>query len=150
MTGTEPVDVEAALTPLFSVLHVSEATGTVSALHASFPDFIFDQARSDKFHCNELETNQTIAQHCFGIMDQQLRFNLCGLESSFKYDHEVDGLAARVSEAISPTLSYVIGHWGDHLVPVDWTAVLDGSTEPQGHPKRRDQHATEAKAMTDG
>ncbi|CCO34881.1 hypothetical protein BN14_08990 [Rhizoctonia solani AG-1 IB] len=150
MTGTEPVDVEAALNPLFSVLHVSKETGTVSTLHASFPDFIFDQTRSDRFHCNELETNQTIAQHCFGIMDQQLRFNICGLESSFKYDHEVDGLAARVSEAISPTLSYVIGHWGDHLVPVDWTAVLDGSTEPQGHPKRRDQHATEAKAMADG
>ncbi|CCO36997.1 hypothetical protein BN14_11147 [Rhizoctonia solani AG-1 IB] len=150
MTGTEPVDVEAALTPLFSVLHVSEATGTVSALHASFPDFIFDQARSDRFHCNELETNQTIAEHCFSIMDQQLRFNLCGLESSFNYDQEVDGLEARVYEAISPTLSYVIGHWGDHLIPVDWTAVLDGSTEPQGHPKRRDQHATEAKAMADG
>ncbi|CCO36098.1 Vegetative incompatibility protein HET-E-1 [Rhizoctonia solani AG-1 IB] len=114
--GSEPDNIEAALGSLFSVLHVSEATGTVSTLHASFPDFIFDQARSDKFHCNELEINQTIAQHCFGIMDQQLRFNLCGLESSFKYDHEVDGLAARVSEAISPTLSYVIGHWGDHLV----------------------------------
>ncbi|CCO36406.1 Vegetative incompatibility protein HET-E-1 [Rhizoctonia solani AG-1 IB] len=148
--GSEPDNIEAALGSLFSVLHVSEATGIVSTLHASFIDFIFDKARSDRFHCNELETNQTIAQHCFGIMDQQLRFNLCGLESSFKYDHEVDGLAARVSEAISPTLSYVIGHWGDHLVPVDWTAVLDGSTEPQGHPKRRDQHATEAKAMADG
>ncbi|CEL56612.1 Vegetative incompatibility protein HET-E-1 OS=Podospora anserina GN=HET-E1 PE=4 SV=1 [Rhizoctonia solani AG-1 IB] len=116
LTGTEPVDAETALTPLFSVLHVSEATGTVSTLHASFPDFIFDQARSDRFHCNELEINQTIAQHCFGIMDRQLRFNLCGLESSFKCDDEAEGLTARVSKAISPTLSYVIGHWGDHLV----------------------------------
>ncbi|CCO36139.1 Vegetative incompatibility protein HET-E-1 [Rhizoctonia solani AG-1 IB] len=150
LTGTEPVDAETALTPLFSVLHVSEATGTVSTLHASFPDFIFDQARSDRFHCNELEINQTIAQHCFGIMDRQLRFNLCGLESSFKCDDEAEGLTARVSKAISPTLSYVIGHWGDHLVPVDWAAVLDGSTEPQRHPKRRDQHAIEAKAMADG
>ncbi|CCO34875.1 hypothetical protein BN14_08984 [Rhizoctonia solani AG-1 IB] len=105
--GSEPDNIEAALGSLFSVLHVSEATSTVSTLHASFPDFIFDQARSDRFHCNELETNQTIAQHCFGIMDQQLRFNLCGLESSFKYDHEVDRLAAGVSEAISPTLSFL-------------------------------------------
>ncbi|CCO34288.1 hypothetical protein BN14_08383 [Rhizoctonia solani AG-1 IB] len=148
--GSEPDNIAAALSSLFSVLHVSKATGAVSTLHASFPDFIFDQARSKRFHCNELEMNEKIAEHCFSIMDQQLRFNLCGLESSFKYDHEVDGLEARVSEAISPTLLYVIGHWGDHLVPVNWAAVLDGSTEPQRYTKRRDQHAIEAKAMADG
>ncbi|CEL61304.1 Vegetative incompatibility protein HET-E-1 OS=Podospora anserina GN=HET-E1 PE=4 SV=1 [Rhizoctonia solani AG-1 IB] len=116
LIGSGPGDVETALSSLLSVLHVSETAGTVSTLHASFPDYIFDQTRSERFHCIESEMNQILAEHCFDIMDRQLRFNLCGLESSFKYDHEVEGLTDRVSEVISPTLSYAIAQWGDHLV----------------------------------
>lgn len=37
----------AALRPLRSVLHVSEASGLVSTLHASFPDYMFNQGLKD-------------------------------------------------------------------------------------------------------
>ncbi|CEL56325.1 hypothetical protein RSOLAG1IB_11896 [Rhizoctonia solani AG-1 IB] len=60
MTGTEPVDVEAALNPLFSVLHVSKETGTVSTLHASFPDFIFDQTRPEQGQIRDRQSRRQV------------------------------------------------------------------------------------------
>ncbi|CAE6346739.1 unnamed protein product [Rhizoctonia solani] len=125
----EPVDVETLaalagikapkasilLQSLFSVLHVSKTSKTISTLHASFPDFIFDKIRSLRFCCDQEAHNRLLAEQCFNILKQQLRFNICGLESSFKYDDEVDDLQARMVQAISPTLSYAAYYWGDHL-----------------------------------
>ncbi|CAE6487951.1 unnamed protein product [Rhizoctonia solani] len=102
------------LQSLFSVVHVSKASGMVTTLHASFPDFLLDESRSNRLHCNEARHHEVLAKECFTIMERQLRFNICELESSFVPDSEVQDLASRISRAISPTLSYVAHHWGSH------------------------------------
>ncbi|KAF8750412.1 WD40 repeat-like protein [Rhizoctonia solani] len=88
----------------------------ITTLHASFPDFMFDEARSKRFYCDEAKHSQVLAQECFKVMEAQLRFNICGLESSFITDSEVQDLDARITRSISPTLSYVAHYWGGHVV----------------------------------
>ncbi|CAE6440767.1 unnamed protein product [Rhizoctonia solani] len=104
-----------ALEPLRSVLHVSEHNSLVTTLHASFPDFIFSQERSQEYFCNRTTHDQFLAIRCLEIMRIQLRFNICGLESSFALDDEIPDLNNRVKAHISPELCYVSRFWADHL-----------------------------------
>lgn len=104
-----------ALQPLRSVIYLSEASGLVSTLHASFPDFMFSEERSGPFFCNSTRHNQALARRCFDMMKEQLRFNICRLESSFVPDAEVEDLEGRVLKAISSTLAYSCRYWASHL-----------------------------------
>ncbi|CAE6509176.1 unnamed protein product [Rhizoctonia solani] len=104
-----------ALHPLRSVIHQSEETGLVSTLHASFADFMFDIERSGLYFCDIVEQSRLIAQTCFVMMKEQLRFNVCDLATSFLPDEQVENLQERVKERISPTLAYVCRYWADHL-----------------------------------
>lgn len=105
----------AALQPLRSVLYVSESSGLASTLHASFTEYMLNVDRSRQFFCDEKDCNRMIAQHCFNLMKEQLRFNICNLESSFIFDSEVAGLKERVDRNISQPLSYACRYWGHHL-----------------------------------
>ncbi|KAJ1305539.1 hypothetical protein OPQ81_000544 [Rhizoctonia solani] len=109
--------VGALLEPLRSVLHVTETTGLVTTLHASFPDFLFTQERSRNFHCEPGVRHLALAEACLSAIDEvEPKFNICGLPSSHLLDDEVDDLDERVSQAISPGLSYACRYWANHLV----------------------------------
>ncbi|KAG8754934.1 hypothetical protein FRC11_006350, partial [Ceratobasidium sp. 423] len=105
--------VHSALQPLRSVLHQSE-TGLVSTLHASFLDFMFNHERSGAYFFNIAEHNKILAKRCFLATKEQLRFNMCALESSFVPDDQVGNIQGRVQERISPTLAYVCCYWASH------------------------------------
>ncbi|KAB5590978.1 hypothetical protein CTheo_5570 [Ceratobasidium theobromae] len=104
-----------ALQPLRSVVHLSETSGLISTLHASFPDFMFSKERSGAFFRDPAESHQLVARRCFEVMQGQLRFNICSLESSFVPDSKVEDLESRITKAISPPLSYACRYWADHL-----------------------------------
>ncbi|KAF8752593.1 ribosomal large subunit assembly [Rhizoctonia solani] len=129
LAGVEVESANVLLQFLYSVLHVSGPDSMVTTLHASFPDFMFEKARSSRFYCNEAEHSQLLSGHCFGIMKNQLRFNICQLKTSFITDSEVQDLEARKANYILPTLSYAAHHWGDHSVAIssDLIRSLDDS-----------------------
>ncbi|KAB5590477.1 hypothetical protein CTheo_6091 [Ceratobasidium theobromae] len=104
-----------ALQLLRSVVHLSETSRLASTLHASFPDFMFSKERSGLLYCDPPRHNQLLAERCFEVMKTQLRFNICGLQSSFVPDSNVGGLEGRISKAILTTLSYACRYWADHL-----------------------------------
>jgi hypothetical protein len=108
-------NVEIALEPLRSVLHVPEDGGLVAPLHASFAEYLLDSSRSGNFYCDRAQQSEIIARRCFDVMKRQLRFNICDLDSSFVFDKDVDGLEKRIKENVSPALSYSSRHWGAHL-----------------------------------
>ncbi|GAB1524837.1 hypothetical protein RhiTH_007993 [Rhizoctonia solani] len=108
--------VEYALNALRSVLHHSEATNLVTTLHVSIPDFMFSQARSGQYHCDVKEHSPGLASRCFGVMKDQLRFNICDLPSSFIRDSQVDNIQVRIKAKISSTLAYACRYWPSHLV----------------------------------
>ncbi|KAF9547027.1 hypothetical protein CPC08DRAFT_715892 [Agrocybe pediades] len=110
-------EVENTLSRLRSVLHVQEGpTGVVSILHASFPDFMFDESRSLHFHCNPGEFHMELSSFCFDVMGKELRFNICDLETSFLFDSDVPDLQQKIERNISDALFYSCKHWGNHLV----------------------------------
>ncbi|KAB5591737.1 hypothetical protein CTheo_4806 [Ceratobasidium theobromae] len=106
---------QSALRPLRSVLHLSENSGLVSTLHASFPDFMCSQERSGSFFCDVEAYGQVLARQCFAIMQAQLQFNICNLESSFVADKDVDNLQDRIARYISNPLFYACRYWTGHL-----------------------------------
>ncbi|CAE6474137.1 unnamed protein product, partial [Rhizoctonia solani] len=104
-----------AIKPLRSVLHQSEQAGLVSTLHASFPDFMFSSERSGSYFCDTVEHSHALAERCFLAMQDQLRFNICSLETSFIPDAAVNRLEDRIKEKLRPPLAYTCRYWGSHL-----------------------------------
>ena len=91
--------------------------------HASFPDFIFTQARSN-FHidnkdftlsCNIPAHHSLLGQSCFRIMKSGLRFNIGNIKSSFLFDRDIDELSEKVNQNISAVLKYSSRFWTHHL-----------------------------------
>ncbi|KAL5640137.1 hypothetical protein ACGC1H_007428 [Rhizoctonia solani] len=104
-----------ALQSLRSVVHVPENSSLISTLHASFPEYMLDDRRSQGFRCDQSKSNETLVHRCFDVMKSELRFNICALNNSYLDDEQVQDLEARVAECISPTLSYACRYWASHL-----------------------------------
>ncbi|CAE6484477.1 unnamed protein product [Rhizoctonia solani] len=125
LAGTyDPKRVEYVLHSLRSVLHQSEGTGLVSTLHASFPDFMFSNERAGSYYCDIIEHSRLLAQRCFLVMKEQLRFNICDLATSFVPNEKVEDLKARTKKNISPTLAYACRYWASHLAPAPRLDIL--------------------------
>jgi len=127
--------VELVVEELHAVLYVKE--DRVLWYHASFPDFIFSQARSGSIilgtdsrvvdmHCDEAAHHARLTRSCFRIMKSQLRFNICDLPSSFLLDSEVPDLKDRIRVNIGDSLRYSCVHWAQHFAQ---TSSGDGRRE---------------------
>ena len=127
--------VELVVDELRAVLYVKD--DRIFWYHASFPDFIFSQARSGSIllnndspavdmHCDEVEHHGHLALACFRIMKTHLRFNICDLPSSFLLDSEVPDLDSRIRANIGESLRYSCLHWAQHLTQ---TSSNDGRKE---------------------
>ena len=123
---------------LHAVLYVKR--DQVLWYHASFPDFIFSQARSGSIllspdsrivdmHCDDVTHHANLFRSCFRIMKTQLRFNICDLPSSFLLDSEVLDLKDRIRAKIGDGLRYSCLHWAQHLAQtssgVGWKEIGD-------------------------
>ncbi|CAE6379104.1 unnamed protein product [Rhizoctonia solani] len=111
-------DIQDALRPWWSILHISESDTThkVSTLHASFSDYMLDSSRSKQFACNAEVHNGKLAELCFKRIEQnQPQFNVCDLTSSYVFDEDVRDLAERVDQAIPLDLLYACQYWAAHL-----------------------------------
>ncbi|CAE6514125.1 unnamed protein product [Rhizoctonia solani] len=116
----------AAIQPLWSVLHITGASELVTTLHASFPDYIFNEARSGRYHCNSKAHNHRLSRLCFDKIQAAPSFNICNLKSSFVRDKKVVDLDSRVMKAISPDLFYACRYWGAHVNGADGSTDLSG------------------------
>ena len=112
---------------LHAVLYING--GKVFWYHASFPDFIFTQARSRfpmtipqsstspqivDMSCDSASHHALLAYSCFHIMMSGLHFNICNLPSSFLFDSEVPNL--QVEEKIDNILKYACQYWAKHML----------------------------------
>ncbi|KAG8778664.1 hypothetical protein FRC12_024868 [Ceratobasidium sp. 428] len=107
--------VQRAISPLHSVLHVDEGSNVVSTLHASFPDYMLAAERSGRFFCDRAKHHELLSRRCFETMKDMLRFNMCNLASSHVLDKAVPDLGSRVKNAIPPHLFYACRYWSEHL-----------------------------------
>jgi hypothetical protein len=89
---------------------------TVGFYHESFVDFLIDPSRSaSKFFVMRQHESQVLTRACLRTMKDNLRFNICGLESSHTLNVDIPDLLSREKQHISPHLSYSCGWWASHL-----------------------------------
>jgi WD40 repeat protein len=107
---------------LHAVLYIQD--DRIFWYHASFPDFIFDPARSNfllgegefAFSCNGPAHHNLLGESCFRVMKSGLRFNMGDIPSSFLFDKDdADALSEKVNKNISAVLKYSCRHWTHHL-----------------------------------
>jgi hypothetical protein len=127
LSDTDQDMVETVMDSLHAVLFVSSKDNCVYWYHASFPDFLFTQARA-KFldpnyptseinvFCDASAHHAVLARQCFSIMQKSLHFNMCDLESSYIFDSDVPGLSDRIRKKLTPTLQYASQYWARHLL----------------------------------
>lgn len=122
--GLSERNVLLAVQSLRSVLHLSDGSQLISTLHASFPDYLFDKLRSGYFCCDATSHSQLLASGCLEVMKEQLRFNICRLESSAVLDKKVPSLAQRIENFMTPVLFYACQYWGEHLCQASFSEAL--------------------------
>jgi hypothetical protein len=113
--------VDEAIDALASVLYADASNNhAIRVCHPSFMDFLTrsDRGCPTRFRIDIRRENLRMAEFCLRTMiDEQswLKFNICGLESSYKMNADIEGLSDRVKAAVSESLRYSCLHWAAHL-----------------------------------
>ncbi|KZP04287.1 WD40 repeat-like protein [Athelia psychrophila] len=89
----------------------------IRTLHASFADYLTDaRACGDQpWFIDQSKHHTDFTIGCFQVMKRLLRFNTCGLETSYLMNRDVPCLAERIDAHIPPTLRYACLFWHEHL-----------------------------------
>ncbi len=106
---------------LLSNVTSSNSTLPIAPLHTSFRDFLTDETRSREFYVNPEDAHDEFALATLRMMQAELRFNMCKLETSYLPNSEVVevvDLKKRVEDNIPFALSYSLHFWADHLAHV--------------------------------
>ncbi|KIO07639.1 hypothetical protein M404DRAFT_391033, partial [Pisolithus tinctorius Marx 270] len=112
------------MAPLLS--GISDRCTVVRPLHASFYDFLNDPSRSGEYFvgASSIGVHCSLAFASLRTLCNDLKFNICGLESSYSCNLEVADLEERVSKNITPHLSYSCQYWAHHLRRADYDSRL--------------------------
>ncbi|KAG6914016.1 hypothetical protein DXG01_002920, partial [Tephrocybe rancida] len=93
--------------------------GMIYTYHASFADYILQtpivSETAFELHCNVGLQHAFLAQRSYDLMKKQLCFNICGLESSFVKDADVQDLQKHIQDKIDRSLNYAVLTWMAHL-----------------------------------
>jgi hypothetical protein len=117
---------ESIIRPLESLLSgVADDSSPVRLLHVSFRDFLTDQSRSGIFHVNISIHGSHLTHSCFRIMKKELRFNICGMSTSYMRNDELRTHHALNEDAITAQLSYASRFGTDHLVDTEFDEITD-------------------------
>ncbi|PVF93520.1 WD40 repeat-like protein [Serendipita vermifera] len=113
--GIKPKTTEHVVKSLASVLSLTDDK-MVHLLHPTFREFLLDSKVAGQFHVDMAGAHQLMAKGCLQVMKSELKFNICGLESSFLLNSQIHGLEDRISKSISKQLQYSSLHWMSHIV----------------------------------
>ncbi|KAJ7510809.1 WD40 repeat-like protein, partial [Mycena galericulata] len=86
-------------------------------LHTSFRDYLtdFERSGSQPWFVKKETQSRFLALGCFHVLQDRLRFNICGLKNSHVLNSEVLDLPKRKEQYLSADLSYASRFWGNHL-----------------------------------
>ena len=99
---------------LLSNVTSSDQSLPINPLHTSFRDFLTNKP-SNVFYVDLTDAHHQLAHSCLGLMLDELKSNICNLESSYPANSGVPDLESRIAEHIPPALSYACVYWADHL-----------------------------------
>jgi hypothetical protein len=111
--------------PLGSLLSgVVDESFPVRTLHTSFRDFLIDKDRAGIFFIDVPDHHRHLVLSCFRVMRTDLRFNICGLKTSYFRNNDLMTHHARNRDAITAHLSYACRYGTDHLMATDFDKDL--------------------------
>ena len=93
----------------------TDSSTPVRPLHASFYDFLLDQKWSGEFFIDKAEVHHELALASLHVMQDRLRFNICGLETSYVRNSAVADLEIKIEKNIPLYLLYSCQFWAIHL-----------------------------------
>lgn len=112
---------------LRSVLYEDASKGNVLRVcHPSFLDFLGNRGRSVLYWTNTDEAHAAMAEASINLMKAKLRFNICGLKSSFVANKDVGDITQKIKAKIPESLVYSCLYWTTHLTEANrpTTAIL--------------------------
>ncbi|KLO06852.1 WD40 repeat-like protein [Schizopora paradoxa] len=107
-------DVTRVLSNLEAVLYVDK-NQPIRVHHPSFLDYIESRSHPTLFQYANTKLHLTISEMCLKQLQEKLEFNICGLQTSYLANKDVEGLGSRVQEKILPALRYASLYWVEHL-----------------------------------
>lgn len=87
----------------------------IQPLHTSFRDYTTLPNGSHSFTIDSVAVEATLATFSFAMMEHGLKFNICGLETSYRANKDVPDLSGKIHRNISPALAYACRFWTSHL-----------------------------------
>src|SRR6266702_651597 len=111
---------------LLSNVNSSNESLPVIPLHTSFRDFLTNKEKSGGFFVSLRDAHHQLAHSCLGLLLNDLKFNICDLESSYLANKDVNDLNPRIDNNIPPALLYACRFWDDHLEHIDFETDLFG------------------------
>jgi DNA polymerase III delta prime subunit len=112
------IEILGHLGSLLSNVTSSDHTRPIIPLHTSFRDFLTNKT-SNVFYVDLGHAHQELAHSCLGLMLNDLKFNICELESSYLANCDVPDLDSRIAKYVPPALSYACVCWANHLEHLD-------------------------------
>ncbi|KAF5321442.1 hypothetical protein D9619_000082 [Psilocybe cf. subviscida] len=123
------MDALSELSSLTSVIHIpAMKEATVAPFHASFPDFVTNSARCspDRFlgknssflALDAFESQQLLALRCLQLMNQSLKYNICGIPEELIVSHRERTNSPENAGKIPTAVKYSCLFWAAHLAKV--------------------------------
>ncbi|KAG9076262.1 hypothetical protein FRC06_009602, partial [Ceratobasidium sp. 370] len=122
------VVLQSVVDSLSSVLYIDHSKNdAVRVYHPSFADYLISPERSGGFWVDITRQNTILAKACMRTMASELKFNICGLETSSRRNRDVQDLEERIRNKISRHLEYSCLYWTTHLIKAEReTDILPG------------------------
>lgn len=109
---------------LRSVLYEDTSKNNIIRVcHPSFLDFLENHARSGNYWTNPEQLHQMMIEKYLNLMRSKLKFNICGLETSYLANSDVQNLEERIRINISESLHYSCLYWLAHYTSINSPAV---------------------------
>ena len=109
---------------LLSNVNSSDKNLPIIPLHTSFRDFITNKDKSGDFYVGIRDAHHQLAHSCLVVLLDDLKFNICKLETSYLANDDIEDLNNRVDKHIPPALSYACRFWSSHLIQTDFNSDL--------------------------
>lgn len=126
---------EGAIVMLCSKLHSvigQLGDGSISIAHQSFADYLISAPDHNLvpsgLHFDLPRTNYNVACQCLNIMLYGLKFNICGLETSLKFNKDIPDLKEKLCRCVPKHLLYSCINWIDHYENLQNSCWQDYST----------------------
>jgi hypothetical protein len=121
LLGLSPTLLQAIINGLSPVLAIGGQDQVLRVCHQSFADYLLDSDRSKTLTIDITSQSINLAKGCLQILNQELRFNLCNLETSHSFNHNIPNHDQHVKDMISSTVQHASCYWADYLDTITGT-----------------------------